>query len=49
MSSIEGAEPIADDELLYRRIPVSTGWYDDGLVSVSANYVGWAPPTTDAG
>lgn len=23
-----GQEPIADDELLYRRIPASTGWYD---------------------
>lgn len=30
-----GHEPIADDELLYRRIPASTGWYspDDGLNS----------------
>lgn len=24
----EGYEPIADDELIYRRVPVSTGWYD---------------------
>lgn len=23
-------EPIADDELLYRRVPVSTGWYSSG-------------------
>ncbi len=23
-----GGEPIEDDELLYRRIPTSTGWYD---------------------
>lgn len=23
-----GYEPIADDEIIYRRIPVSTGWYD---------------------
>ena len=23
----DGTEPIADDELLYRRIPMSTGWY----------------------
>jgi len=23
-----GFEPIADDEILYRRIPVSQGWYD---------------------
>ncbi|MCE9529528.1 MAG: hypothetical protein K8T89_00075 [Planctomycetes bacterium] len=24
----DGNEPIADDELLYRRVPVSTGWYN---------------------
>ena len=24
----DGSEPIADEELLYRRIPASTGWYD---------------------
>ena len=23
-----GSEPIEDDELLYRRVPESTGWYD---------------------
>jgi hypothetical protein len=23
----DGGEPITDDELIYRRIPVSTGWY----------------------
>ena len=23
----DGSEPIAEDELLYRRIPASTGWY----------------------
>jgi hypothetical protein len=28
MSDRTGTEPIADDELLYRRIPVSTGWFD---------------------
>jgi hypothetical protein len=25
---LDGTEPIADDEELYRRIPVSTNWYD---------------------
>jgi hypothetical protein len=25
---LDGTEPIADDELLYRRIPVSQHWYD---------------------
>lgn len=24
----EGSEPISDDELLYRRVPVSAGWFD---------------------
>ncbi len=24
----DGTEPVADDEILYRRIPVSQGWYD---------------------
>ena len=23
----DGTEPIADEELLYRRVPASTGWY----------------------
>jgi hypothetical protein len=27
----DGTEPIADDELLYRRIPVSQGWYDAAI------------------
>jgi hypothetical protein len=26
----DGTEPITDDELLYRRIPVSPGWYNPG-------------------
>lgn len=32
----DGAEPIADDELLYRRIPVSKRWYDVHGVSPEA-------------
>jgi hypothetical protein len=32
----DGTEPIADDELLYRRIPVSKGWYDNAGVSPEA-------------
>lgn len=31
-----GTEPIADDEILYRRIPASTGWYAEGVVSPEA-------------
>ncbi len=31
MPDLDGTEPIADDELLYRRIPVSTGWFDPSL------------------
>jgi hypothetical protein len=32
----DGTEPVADDELLYRRIPVSMGWYSGGTVSPEA-------------
>jgi len=28
MSISDGTEPVADDELLFRRVPVSQGWYD---------------------
>ena len=28
-------EPVADDELLFRRIPASTGWYDPVTKSIS--------------
>ena len=28
MSERNGTDPIADDEILYRRIPASQGWYD---------------------
>jgi hypothetical protein len=33
-----GFEPIEDDELLYRRVPASTGWYDaaKGVLSPQA-------------
>src|SRR5262245_18616018 len=30
MPPLDGTEPIDDDEVLYRRIPVSQGWYDTG-------------------
>lgn len=29
MSGHDGTEPVTRDELLYRRIPASKGWYDD--------------------
>jgi hypothetical protein len=32
----DGTEPITDDELLYRRIPVSKRWYDADGVSPEA-------------
>ena len=34
----DGTEPVADDELLYRRIPASMGWYDaaTGTVKLAA-------------
>ncbi len=28
MTELLGGEPVLNDELLYRRIPVSTNWYD---------------------
>ncbi len=31
-----GTDRVADDELLYRRIPVSTGWYTQGELSPEA-------------
>jgi hypothetical protein len=36
MSADDGTEPVADDELLYRRIPVSKGWYSEGGLSPEA-------------
>jgi hypothetical protein len=30
MSTPEGVEPVADDEVLYRRVPVSKGWWVAG-------------------
>ena len=32
----DGTEPVADDELLYRRIPVSTKWYTESGLSPEA-------------
>jgi hypothetical protein len=32
MTELPGSEPVSDDELLYRRIPTSTGWYDANRV-----------------
>lgn len=28
MAALDGHEPVGDGELIYRRIPVSKGWYD---------------------
>jgi len=36
MASPDGNEPIADNELLYRRIPASAGWYSEGVLSPMA-------------
>lgn len=30
-----GYEPIADDEIIYRRVPESTGWYDPASQTLS--------------
>ena len=32
-----GKEPFADDEELYRRVPVSTGWYDEATGILMSN------------
>ena len=31
LAELDGTEPIADEELVFRRIPVSTGWYDPAV------------------
>jgi hypothetical protein len=36
MPADDGTEPVADDEVLYRRIPVSMGWYAEGRLSPEA-------------
>lgn len=36
MAEPAGTEPIEDAELIYRRIPVSTGWYANGHLSPEA-------------
>jgi hypothetical protein len=36
MSFQPGHEPIGDDEILYRRIPASKGWYDENGLSPEA-------------
>ena len=36
MSFDPGTEPIADDEVLFRRIPVSKGWYSESGLSPEA-------------
>jgi hypothetical protein len=41
----DGSEPVSEDELLYRRVPVSMGWYDQGGVSPEA----FGPRPNEAG
>lgn len=36
MAESDGTEPIDDDELLYRRIPVSMSWYSNNQLSPEA-------------
>jgi hypothetical protein len=36
MTENDGTEPVANDELLFRRIPVSMGWYSHGGLSPEA-------------
>ncbi len=36
MAEPAGTEPIGDDELIYRRIPVSMSWYSNGQLSPEA-------------
>lgn len=36
MPACDGTEPVAEEELLYRRIPVSMGWYDKKGLSPEA-------------
>jgi hypothetical protein len=36
MSECDGTEPVAEDEILYRRVPVSMGWCSETDVSPNA-------------
>lgn len=36
MATADGAEPVADDELLYRRVPAVRHWYSAGKLSPQA-------------
>jgi hypothetical protein len=36
MCQASGPEPVGDDELIYRRVPVSCGWYAEGALSPNA-------------
>ena len=36
MPGDDEADPVADEELLYRRIPASKGWYTEGAMSPEA-------------
>lgn len=35
MSADEGCQPVADDDFIYRRIPLSKGWYDPATHTLS--------------
>lgn len=36
MSNFSDADPVEDDELLYRRIPVANNWYSENSLSPQA-------------
>jgi hypothetical protein len=46
MPDLDGTEPIADDELILRRIPVSQGWFDP-LVAPHASPLAFRPRDDD--
>lgn len=46
MHAEKGVDPVGDDEILYRRVPASTGWYDPATGVLNAQ--AFAPhKTTD--
>jgi hypothetical protein len=41
MADLDGTEPISDDEVLYRRIPVSMKWYDPKIAPFPSPEAFW--------
>ena len=49
MENADDSSPIGDDELLYRRIPVSMGWYDPAIEPLPSPFAFGPRPDDDTG